>query len=96
MQPFTKYGVSYDTFKASDDELSTSFYSLESTTLDQQLRNNRVKISIAQDDPLKINGFESKLGNKAFNAPMKWKTSIISFKHKSEHAVEGKRYDLEL
>lgn len=96
LQPYTKYGTSYEIFKAEEDALQSNFYKLESTTLDQQLRNNRVKISIDQKDKNALNGFESKLGNKAFNAPLKWKTSIISFKHQSEHTVEGKRYDLEL
>ena len=47
LKPYTTYGQSYDTFKAKEDELSSNFYELKSTTLDQQLRNNRVKISVS-------------------------------------------------
>ena len=42
-----------------------------------------------------LNGFTSKAGRKAFGAPEKWVASEVSFKHNSEHSVEGKRFDLE-
>ena len=43
-----------------------------------------------------LNGYTSNIGRKAFRAPTKWIASEVSFKHKSEHTVEGKRFDLEL
>lgn len=51
--------------------------------------------SVNEGDNHVLNGFESKIGGKAFRAPTKWTSTEVSFKHKSEHTVEGKRYDLE-
>ena len=53
-------------------------------------------MSVATDNIDLQNGFTSKLGNKIFSAPTNWKSSEVSFKHKSEHSVDDRKFDLEL
>ena len=97
LQPRSNYGKAYKFYKPKTDGFNGNYFQLIGATLDKQIKNNRIKITInnsqQQDD---LNGFVSNAGRMAFRAPNKWIASEVSFKHKSEHTVEGKRFDLEL
>ena len=101
LQPQSSYGKAYKFLKSKKDGFVANYYQLIGVAVDKQIKNNRIKITVKGENKNEgeshlSNGFVSNIGKQAFGAPTSWKSTEVSFKHKSEHTVESKRFDLEV